>query len=154
DSTLFFAAVPLLMALSGREKHSIWQTGLIVLGRVFTHPFIVATLLGILFAWLQIRPPAPVEKILDYLANAAAPCALLALGVTVALRRMEKIPDELPVLAAIKLLLHPAIAWVVLSLFGGFDPVWVYTAILMASLPSALNAFVMAKQYNVFVQQA
>ncbi len=154
DSTLFFAAVPFLMALSGREKSSVLKTALRVVHRVLTHPFIVATLLGVLFAWLQIRPPAAVEKILDYLANAAAPCALFALGVTVALRPMQRVPEELPVLVAIKLFLHPAIAWLILSAFGGFEPVWIYTAILMAALPSALNAFVMAKQYNVYVQQA
>ena len=40
------------------------------------------------------------------------------------------------------------------AIVGNFDPVWVYTAVLMASLPTALNSFVMAKQYNVYVQQA
>lgn len=154
DSTFFFAAVPFLMALSGKEKRSMAMTALDVVYRVFTHPFICATLLGICFAWLQIRPPAPVEKILDYLANAAAPCALFALGVTVALRPMQRIPHELPVLVSMKLFLHPLIAWMVLSAFGGFEPVWIYTAILMAALPSALSAFVMAKQYNVYIQQA
>ncbi len=154
DSTFFFAAVPFLMALSGKEKRSIAKTALDVVYRVFTHPFICATLLGIVFAWLQVRPPAPVEKILDYLANAAAPCALFALGVTVALQPMKKMPPELPVLVGIKLFLHPAIAWLVLSAFGGFEPVWIYTAILMAALPSALSAFVMAKQYNAYVQQS
>jgi malonate transporter and related proteins len=154
DSTFFFAAVPFLMALSGKEKRSLAKTALDVVYSVFTHPFICATLLGIFFAWWQIRPPAPVEKILDYLANAAAPCALFALGVTVALRPMQKIPFELPVLVGHKLFLHPLIAWMVLSAFGGFEPVWIYTAVLMAALPSALSAFVMAKQYNVYVQQA
>jgi predicted permease len=154
DSTFFFAAVPFLMALSGKEKRSIAKTALDVIFRVFTHPFIVATLLGIFFAWLQIRPPAAVERVLDYLANASAPCALFALGVTVALRPMQKIPDELPVLVSVKLFLHPLIAWLVLSAFGGFEPVWIYTAVLMAALPSALSAFVMAKQYNVYIQQA
>lgn len=57
-------------------------------------------------------------------------------------------------LVFVKLLVHPLIVWVLLSLVGGFDPIWVYTAILMASLPTALNAFVMAKQYNSYVQQS
>lgn len=58
------------------------------------------------------------------------------------------------VLVLVKLFAHPLIVWVLLSLVGGFDPIWVYTAILMASLPTALNAFVMARQYNVYVQQS
>jgi predicted permease len=114
----------------------------------------VATILGVIFAWAQIRPPAPVEKILDYLANAAAPCALFTLGVTVALRPLKHIPEEIPILVGIKLFIHPLIAWLVLSAFGGFDPIWVYTAVLMASLPPALNAYVMARQYHAYITHA
>ena len=63
-------------------------------------------------------------------------------------------PAEVPVLISIKLLVHPMIAWVMLSLVGNFDPVWVYTALLMAALPPALNAFIMARQYHVYIEQA
>jgi len=73
---------------------------------------------------------------------------------TVALRPMARIPAEVPVLLTIKLVVHPLIAWVMLSLVGNFDPVWVYTALLMAALPPALNAFIMARQYHVYVEQA
>jgi len=154
DSTFFFAAVPLLMAISGVGRESGLRMTLNVLRRVFTHPFIVATMLGVLFAALQIRPPAAIDKILEYLANAAAPCALFTLGVTVALRPLTSAPGEIPVLVAIKLVLHPLIAWVLLSAVGGFEPVWVYTAILMAALPPALNAYVMARQYEVYIAQS
>lgn len=88
------------------------------------------------------------------LANAAAPCALFTLGVTVAMRPLEHIPDEIQILVTIKLFLHPLIAWLLLSAIGGFDPLWVYAAVLMAALPSALNAYVMARQFDVHVQQA
>jgi predicted permease len=44
--------------------------------------------------------------------------------------------------------------WALLVALGGFSPTWVYTAVLMASLPPALNAFVMARQYDVYVQPA
>jgi predicted permease len=154
ESTFFFAAVPFLMALSGVERESGFRMTLDVLRRVFTHPFIVATMLGVVFAAFQARPPAAVDKVLDYLANAAAPCALFTLGVTVALRPLANVPSEIPVLVGIKLILHPLIAWVMLSAFGGFEPVWVYTALLMASLPPALNAYVMARQYDVYIAQS
>jgi predicted permease len=154
DSMLFFAAVPFLMEFSGVEKGSPLRTGLLIMRRVVTHPFIVATALGVLAAWLQVRPPAAIDKMIEVLKNAAAPCALFALGVTVALRPAKKVPCDVGVLSVIKLLVHPAIAWLFLSLVGGFDPVWVHTGVLMASLPTALNAFVMANQYRSYVQQA
>jgi hypothetical protein len=154
DSMLFFAAVPFLMEFSGVEKASPLRTAVLVVRRVATHPFIVATALGVLSAWLQIRPPAAIDRMIEVLKNAAAPCALFALGVTVALRPTKNVPWDVGVLSVVKLLVHPAIAWILLSLVGGFDPVWVYTGVLMASLPTALNAFVMANQYRSYVQQA
>lgn len=41
-----------------------------------------------------------------------------------------------------------------LSAVGGFDPIWVYTAVLMAALPPALNAYIMGRQYETYVAQA
>ncbi len=154
DNIFLFSAVPFLMALSGLEKKSVSQTALSVLFRVTTHPFIVATALGVLAAWAQVRPPVALDRMLEVLMNAAAPCALFTLGVTVALRPLKRVPWDVPGLVAVKLVAHPLIAWLLLSLAGNLDPIWVYTAVLMASLPTALNTFVMAKQYNVYVQQA
>jgi malonate transporter len=142
------------MALSGIEKENKLVMALKVVQRVFTHPFIVATILGVISAAFQIRPPAAIDKILDYLANAAAPCALFTLGVTVALRPLASVPPEIPAVVGIKLIVHPLIAWLLLSAVGGFDPVWIYTALLMAALPPALNAYVMARQYEVYVAQS
>ena len=51
-------------------------------------------------------------------------------------------------------ILHPLLAWTMLTLAGPFDPIWVYTGVLMAALPPALNAFVMARQYSVYVEES
>ena len=53
-----------------------------------------------------------------------------------------------------KLVLHPVLMFLLLSLFGPFDQTWVYTAVLMAALPPALNVFVFARQYDTWVEQA
>ena len=49
---------------------------------------------------------------------------------------------------------HPVLVFLLLSLFGPFDQVWVDTAVLMAALPPALNVFVFARQYDAWVEQA
>lgn len=154
DSTLFFALVPIMMAVTGNEKKGAAKTTLLILQRVFTHPFIVATILGVIAAALHWTPPAAIDRTLEFLKNAAAPCALFTLGVTVALRPFTETPREVPLLVVIKLLLHPVLIWLLLAFLGGVSPVWVYTAVLMASLPTALNAFVMARQYEVYIEQA
>ena len=54
----------------------------------------------------------------------------------------------------IKLLVHPVIVYLMLSMLGSFPREWIYTAVLMAALPPALTSFVLATQYNVYVDRA
>jgi malonate transporter len=93
-------------------------------------------------------------RLIDYLAQAAAPCALFAMGVTLALRPLKRVPVELGFIVPMKLIAHPVMMYLGLSLIGDFEPVWVYTAVLLASLPTATNVFVIAQQYSTWVERA
>lgn len=154
DNILLFTLVPLLMALASTQHVSGWSLTAGILKRIFLHPFILATIAGVVAAYFQYKPPQAIDTILTYLRSAAAPCALFALGVTVALRPLRRIPAEFPALAFCKLVFHPALVLVLLSALGNFDPVWVATAVLMSALPPALNVFVLAQQYQVYVERA
>jgi len=153
DNALLFTLVPLLMALSG-ERQSLASTAIIILKRIFLHPFILATIVGVAAAAVQFHPPVMVDKMLTSLMQAAAPCALFAMGVTVGLRPVEKITAEVPVVLAIKLIVHPILVFALLTWIGGFDKVWLMTALMMACLPPALNVYVLAQQYHTHVAQA
>jgi malonate transporter and related proteins len=154
DCMLFFTIVPFMMGLGGSEKLKIWDTTKYVVRQVVTHPFNIATAVAVLAAYFKYQPPVPLDQLITFLSRAAAPCALFALGVTVALRPYEGVPRELPVHLMIKLVLHPVMVWIVLSIVGDFDRAWVFTAMLMSALPPAGNVFVMARQYDVYVQRA
>jgi predicted permease len=154
DSILLFSLVPLLMALAGTEKKSFTESALLVIKRIVLHPFIVATALGVVSAALHFEPPVALDRLMQFLQNAAAPCALFVLGVTVALRPLQRMPWEVPVIVLVKLTLHPVIVLAALSLFGPFPQAWIYTAVLMAALPPALNVFILARQYDCWVEEA
>jgi hypothetical protein len=154
DSILLFSLVPFLMALAGTDKKGFVTNALDVGQRIVLHPLMLATMLGALSAAMHYEPPVALDRLMQFLQSAAAPTALFMLGVTVALRPLEKMPWEVPFAIAIKLVVHPVLALTLMSLFGPFDEVWVYTAVLMAALPPALNVFVFARQYNVWVEQA
>ncbi len=153
DNAIFFIMVPLLMAISG-ERQSPWSTAQIIAKRIFLHPFILATIVGVGAAVTGLRPPIFVDKMLTSLMQAAAPCALFAMGVTVGLRPLERITAEIPVVLTIKLVLHPIVVFSALWWIGGIDPVWTMTALLMASLPPALGVYVLAQQYHSHVPTA
>ena len=154
DTLLFFSLVPFLMALANPQQKSIGTTADEAVRRIVTHPLVIATAVGVASAALHFEPPVALERLLQFLQNAAAPCALFTLGVTVALRPLKKMPWEVPFLVTVKLALHPVLVFLLLSLFGPFEQSWVYTAVLMAALPPALNVFVFAQQYDTWVEQA
>jgi len=154
DNIILFTMVPFLMALASPKPMSAGAIALEVFKRVAGHPLIIASALGVLSAALHFTPPVALGRLMQFLQNAAAPCALFALGVTVALRPLKKMPWEVPPLAGIKLLMHPVLVFLLLSLLGPFDQIWVDTAVMMAALPPALNVFVFARQYDAWVEQA
>lgn len=154
ENVLHFAIAPTMMALAGGEKASPGQVALGVVKRIALHPFIIATAVGVLAAWLKFEPPVPVARLLEYLAQAAAPCALFVMGVTLALQPLRRVPRELGAIVTLKLVVHPILCYVVLSLIGNFSEVWVFSAVLLAGLPTATNVFVIAQQYGVWVQRA
>ena len=154
DTLFLFSALPIAMAIGQGGGRGLGRTAALALWRIVSHPFNIATVAGLVAAITGFHASPPVNRVLTLLSGAAAPCALFALGVTVGLRPIRRIGRELPVALAIKLLFHPFFALLYLSLVGGFDRVWVFTAVLMASLPPALNVFVMASQYGVYVERA
>lgn len=154
ENIVHFAVAPMMMALSGGEKRPPLRLAGDVATKIALHPFIIATAIGVAAAWSGLQPPLAVERLLAYLSAAAAPCALFAMGVTLALRPLKRMPHEVGVIALLKLVLHPAICYVMLSWIGHFSEIWVFSAVLLASLPTATNVFVIAQQYGVWVQRA
>jgi predicted permease len=154
DVALVFTLAPIMMAVAGAGGKSIRGALFDIPRQVLLHPFIVATILAGIAAFAEFRPPAPVDRLLDGLASASAPCALFALGVTVASRPLKRIPGELPVLLLVKLVLHPILALAILSFIGGFERIWIETGVLMASLPPAATIYLIASQAGIYLLRA
>ncbi|MCJ8147609.1 AEC family transporter [Shinella sedimenti] len=154
ENMLHFSIAPALMALGGGEKQPAHRLAAGVARRIVTHPFIIATAAGFLAAFTGFEAPAPLQRLIDYLAQAAAPCALFAMGVTLALRPLKRVPVEIGYIVPAKLILLPVTMYLMLGLAGSFDPVWVYTAVLLAALPTATNVFVIGQQYGVWQERA
>lgn len=154
DALLVFATVPTLIAIGGNAETPPLKVAAQALRGIVTNPLLLSAAVGVLAAAFRIEPPIAVERLLDFLQVSAAPCALFALGVTVALRPMARLPREVPPIVGVKLVLHPLLVLVLLPMFGTFDPRWINTAVLMAALPPALTAYVFARQYNAWIEEA
>ena len=154
DNIFLFSIVPILMTLFGSERRPLWPTIKLIARQIAFHPLIMASFIGALAAAVHFEAPAALDKMLSFLQNAAAPVALFALGVTVALRPFAQVPWDVPGVMVVKLLIHPVLILWTLILFGPFQPEWSATALLMASLPPALNVFIIARQYDTWVEAA
>jgi predicted permease len=154
DSIFLFTIVPLLIALTDSKHPSLWHTLGVVVRQIVLNPLIMSACLGALAAALHLHFPVAVDRTVLFLQNAAAPTALFVLGVTVALRPFGRVPWEVPGVIAIKLLIHPLVVFGLMLLLGPFAQPWAATALLMASLPPALNVFVIARQNDSWIEPA
>lgn len=154
DNAMHFTLAPTLMSISGGGQGGLLKLVKGIIHKVFSHPFILATIAGMAAAFLEYTPPAPINSLLNSLSSAAAPCALFVMGVTAALRPLKRIPMELGYLVPIKLLIHPLLMYLLLIQMPGLNPIWLHSAVLMAALPSATNVFVIAQQYSVWEERA
>lgn len=151
DLIVFSSLLTLLVTLfrSGRVGAETLRT--LAVGWV-SNPMIVSTLLGLCWGATGRSLWPPVQEFLTLLGAAATPCALFAIGASLAGRR----PDRLPIagwLSFAKLVLHPAaVALCALVIF----PVDRYAAGVMiaaAALPVAGNVFILAQHYGVAPQR-
>ena len=127
---------------------------------VARNPLPVSIVAGIAYSALALPLPTPVEKWIDLLGAAAAPCALFAIGLFLSDKSVSDTDKsvrsglaEAGLATLIKLLLQPLLAACVLPFFVDLKSVPGQVALLMAALPTAANAFVLAKQFDIQVEQ-
>jgi len=120
---------------------------------VARNPLSMSIALGIVASGVGLPIPTPVEKWLDLMGAAAAPCALFAIGLFLSDKSIKSGLAEAGLATLIKLLLQPLLAALILPLLIDLGSVAGRVALLMAALPTAANAFVLAKQFDISVEQ-
>jgi predicted permease len=112
------------------------------------NPMIVSISLGIIVSSIGLPIPKPANEFLSLLGAAATPCALFAIGASLATKSAERVVVA-GWLSFAKLVLHPAaVAFAALVMF----PVDAYAAGVMiacAALPVAGNVYILAQHYGV-----
>jgi predicted permease len=121
---------------------------------VFKNPVILSMLAGLAYNISGLALPGPVDVFAGLLGGASAPCALFALGATLAAYRIAGDLRETLVVVALKLLLHPLAVWIAATQIFALTPLWASVATLTAALPSGVNVFVIARQYDIYLARA
>lgn len=121
---------------------------------VFKNPVILSILAGIAYNLSGLALPAPADAFAGLLGGASAPCALFALGATLAAYRVGGDLRESLVVVALKLVLHPLAVWLMATQVFALTPLWAAVATLTAALPAGVNVFVIARQYDIYLARA
>jgi malonate transporter len=111
------------------------------------NPLIVGLLLGALLNVSGLGLPQPVWRMADWLAQAALPCALIVLGISLSRYRLRPSTTVLG-LALVKLGLFPLLVWYVGGLLPGLSHEARSVLVLLAACPSGVNvlAFVINQE--------
>ena len=117
------------------------------LRRLFMNPLVIGILAGL--AWRITGAPLPdvAMRLVDALAGTAGPVALFGMGLS--LRRFGISGNVRPALAlsVLKLLLMPALVLVFVWLLG-LPPLTAKVAVMVAAMPSGVNSYLIAVQFN------
>ncbi|AAK24495.1 AEC family transporter [Caulobacter vibrioides] len=144
------AGVGLLGWAAGR---SVWRA----MAQAFQNPVVIAALLGLLLALLNLALPQPLDRAVGLAAASGSPVGLVALGAALGLPQTEDEPGPRAgpvVLAALaKLLAFPLLVWLAIGLTPA--PAEFRTgATLVAAAPTAVNVFIQTRAYGVWPRGA
>ena len=150
DLIVFSSVLTMLITGLRAGRVSAQTFGILGLGLV-KNPMIVSVVLGIGWGATGLALPGPVNEFLTLLGAAATPCALFAIGASLAGRSAERL-EVAAWLSVSKLFLHPAAVALACWAFGvtGFQA---GVMIAAAALPVAGNVFILAQHYGVAPQR-
>lgn len=147
DTILLFSGTLIVMDFMSTPSGAARQAA----SKIMRNPPVISALAGLIVNLADMEIPAGADVFLEFAGGAAAPSALFALGIVLA-QRQEPGRAMLPVtLSAMKLILHPLIAWLALIVLIDIPPATVAPVMMVAAAPCGAMAFVMAMNYQVRV---
>lgn len=151
---VIFAPIVLAILESTRDTDASrggpGKGALVALGRASSNPVILASIVGFAFALLHLEVPQIVLEPVSMVGSAAIPMVLMSFGMSLrGQRALQPGTGRAAVFTAtgIKVLLMPAVAWLLATLLGlGSHETLVATTI--AALPTAQNVYNYAATYQ------
>jgi malonate transporter len=149
---IVFSSVLTVVITGLREGAMSWGILRIIGLGLLKNPMIVSVVLGLGYGASRWTLPAPANEFLTLLGAAATPCALFAIGASLAGRSAERL--EVAVwLSFAKLVLHPAAVALAAFVLFAVEPYAAAVMVAAASLPVAGNVFILAQHYRIAPQR-
>lgn len=126
----------------------------ITIKAIFTNPPLIGIVIGLVVSLNNLELPRGIMFFLEKLGETATPALLFSLGIMLSYQK-KITPTKLIVsMSSLKLIIHPLLAWLIITLlFGGHYPEVHSTALMVAAAPSGVMAYMLAVNYNVSVDR-
>lgn len=146
---LFASAIVLIEIGSHSDRHPL-RLARKVGASLIRNPLLIAPLLGALYGATGLGLPTAAETFLKLLGGAASPLALVVIGLFLGEPRPVAAAERraAALLAAIKLLVHPALTWG-LAMALAVPPRLAAMAVLLSALPTGTGPFMLAEFYKL-----
>ncbi len=151
DGILMIPLGIIIIESSKGNSESLPATVLSTFSALARNPLILAIFVGLAASTVGLGTPTPLANFLDLLGGTAGPCALFALGATLAGRKVAGGTAEVSYMTFMKLAVHPTALFLATTVLFDVQPLWATAALLGAALPIAANVFIVARQYDVYV---
>lgn len=116
-----------------------------VLKAIVTNPLIVGSVVGVLWGYFRIGFHPLLAGVLEPLSNLALPMGLMTVGAGLQLSALRGSVAAFMVSSVLKLVAFPLMT-VGLARFFGLEGMLVNVAVLLATLPTATSAYILARQ--------
>lgn len=116
-----------------------------VLRVIASNPLIIGSVLGVTWSFFEIDFHPLLAGTLEPLSNLALPMGLMTVGAGLQLKALRGASVPFVVSSVLKLLLFPLMA-AGLAMLLGLDGTLVQVAVLLATLPTATSAYILARQ--------
>ncbi len=118
-------------------------------GNLVVNPIIIGILVGLLWRASGLGIGGAAGHVIDLLARTTGPLALLSLGMGLIKYGVKGNLMAACSLAAIGLLAMPAAVYIVASTIFPLPPLWFKVALLAASCPTGVNAYLFASYFKI-----
>jgi len=122
-----------------------------MLRKLLLHPILVGIMAGVAWRLTGLPLPAFAAASTKLMADAAAPAALFALGMTLKRYGLGAPPRLVAAVAVLKLGVQPGIVYLLAFHLLPMPPVWAAVAVLFAACPCGVNGYLLASRYGVGV---
>jgi malonate transporter len=147
SATFMPLTVGLIQGGRGSGESRARQTALLLL-EMLRNPIILGILAGILLNFSGVTVWVGADRILEFLGTAAVPCALFAMGASLATYPLTGDVGPAIALTVVKLAVHPLLVWIFAVPILGLEGLWVDVAVVMAAMPSGVNVYLFGAQYD------